>query len=122
MANEATDATESTKAGKADVANKAGNADEAKANEANEAKANEAGAKADEAIEAIVTNEIEANVIGEIIAANKKMGIDKVVAVNEANVAVDEAHDTIEALLGFKVNLFCYRRRICRMKIFQLLA
>ena len=24
--------------------------------------------------------------------------------------------------LGFKLNLICYRRRICRMKIFQLLA
>ena len=35
--------------------------------------------------------------IDEIIAAEEAITIDKVVAVDEANVAVDEANDTIEA-------------------------
>ena len=97
MTDKATDATENTKANKDDVANKASNAEEAKANEANEAKANEADSKANKAVETIVTKEIEANVIGKIIAADKAIVIDKVVAVNEANVAVDEANNTIKA-------------------------
>ena len=37
------------------------------------------------------------NVIGEIVAADEAIVIDKVVAVDVANVAVDEANDTIEA-------------------------
>ena len=65
-------------------------ADEAEAYEANDAEANEAD-------EAIVSNEFKANVIGEIVAADEAIVIDKVVAVDVANVAVDEANDTIEA-------------------------
>ncbi len=60
----------------ADVAGKPAEADEAKANKTNKAEANEADAKADETNKAIVANEIEANVIGKIIAANKANVID----------------------------------------------
>ncbi len=45
-------------------------------------KANEADAKADDAVEAIVTKEIEANVIDEIVAADEAIVIDEVSAVD----------------------------------------
>jgi len=83
-------------ADEAKVANKLAEADEADAYEANNAEADEADAEVNEANETIVSDEIETNVIGEIVAANKAIVIDKVVAVNEANFAVDEAKDTIE--------------------------
>ena len=56
--------------------------DEAKADEAN--KADEADAEANDTVEAIVTKEIEANVIDEIVAANEAIVIDKVIVVDEA--------------------------------------
>ena len=65
--------------------------DEAKADEANEA--NEADTEANDAVEAIVTEEIEANVINEIVAAKEAILDDAaneaimVNAANEANVA-----------------------------------
>jgi hypothetical protein len=78
------------------VADKPGDADEAKANEANKAEAYEADAEVNEAVEAIVTKEIESNVIDEIVAADEAIVIDEVIAVNEAIligkvIAVDEA-------------------------------
>ena len=90
--NEANDAT----ADKAEVTDKPTNADEAEAYKANNAEADEADAKEDEANKAIVSDEIEANVIGKIVAADTAIVIGKVVAVNKANVAVDEANGVLE--------------------------
>ncbi len=63
-------------ADKADVAGKPAKADKAKANEANKAEANEVDAEANETNEAIVADEIKANVIGKIIAADEANVID----------------------------------------------
>ncbi len=70
--------------------------DEAKADEAN--KADEADAEANDAVEAIVTKEIEANVIDEIVAANEAIVIDEVIAVDEA-ILDDAANEAIEAIV-----------------------
>ncbi len=86
-----TEANESNEA-KADEADEAIVADEADAieadedDDANEAdlanEANEADAEADNAVEAIVTEEIEANVIDKIVAADKAIVIYEVIAVD----------------------------------------
>ncbi len=53
-----------------------------------------------EANEAIVSDKIEVNVISEIFAADKSIVIDKVAAVNEANVAVDEDNGLLDNQLA----------------------
>ena len=55
-----------------------------------------ADAKANDAVEAIVTKEIEANVIDEIVAADEAIVIDEVIAVDEA-ILDDAANEAIEA-------------------------
>jgi hypothetical protein len=70
--------------------------DEAKADEANEA--DEADAKVNDAIEAIVTKEIEANVIDGIVAADDAIVIDEVIAVDKA-ILDDAANEAIEAIV-----------------------
>ena len=68
--------------------------DEAKADEANEA--NEADTEANDAVEAIVTEEIEANVINEIVAAKEAILDD---AANEA-IVVNAANEANEAFVA----------------------
>ena len=85
------------------MTNMPGDADEAKANEANEAEANEADAEVDEAVDAIVTKEIESNVIDEIIAADEAIVIDEVIAVDEA-ILIDEVIAVHEAILDNVAN------------------
>jgi hypothetical protein len=85
------------------VADKPGDANEAKANEANKAEADEADAEVDEAIEAIVTKEIESNVIDKIVAANKAIVIDEVIAVDEA-ILIDKVIAVDEAILDDAAN------------------
>ena len=101
MADKATDATETTEADEADVANKPGNAKEAKADEANKAKADEADTKANEAVEAIVTKEIDANVIDKIVAADDAIVINEVIAVDKA-ILIDNAAN--KAIVANKAN------------------
>jgi hypothetical protein len=62
------------------VADKPTEAEEAEADKANNAETDEANTEADVADEAIMAYEIEANVIGKIIAADKAIVIDDVVA------------------------------------------
>jgi len=81
--DEANDAT----ADEADVAGKPAKAEEAEAKKANKTKAEEANAEAYVADEAIVANEIEANVIGKIIAADEAIVIYHAIAVDEINEA-----------------------------------
>ena len=84
--------------------------DEAKADEANEV--DEADAKANDSVEAIVTEEIEANVIDEIIAADEAIVIDEVIAVDEAilddaaneAIVVDAANEANEAFVVDNAN------------------
>jgi hypothetical protein len=66
------------------VANKPAKPDEAEAYEANNVKADEADAKVDEANKAIVSDEIEASVIGKFVEAGEAIVIDKVIAVDKA--------------------------------------
>ena len=80
--------------------------DEAKVDEANEA--DEADAKANDAVEAIVTEEIEANVIDGIVAADDAIVIDEVIAVDKAIlddaanevIVVDAANEANEAFVA----------------------
>jgi hypothetical protein len=94
LADKAADATETTEADQADVADKPGDADEAKADEANKAEADEADAEADEAVEAIVTKEIEANAIDEIVAD------DKAIVINKADDSYNEANEVLDNQLA----------------------
>jgi hypothetical protein len=117
VANEAdaVEADEDDDANKADLANEAdveailtddAVLDEAKADEANQA--DEADAEVTDAVEVIVTKEIEANVINEIVAAEQVIVIDEVFAVDEtilddaANkaIVVDAANEANEAFVA----------------------
>ena len=85
------------------MADKPGDADEGKANEANKANADEADAEVDEAVEAIVTKEIDSNVIDEIVAADKAIVIDEIIAVDEA-ILIDEVIVADKAILDDAAN------------------
>ena len=77
-------ATEANWAIEADVAGEPTETDKAEANKANEAKANEADAKANETGGAIVADEIKANVIDKIVAADEAIVFDEVIADDKA--------------------------------------
>jgi hypothetical protein len=85
------------------VADKPDNADKAKANEANKAGADRADAQVDEAVEAIVTKEIESNVIDKIVAADEAIVIGEVIAVDEA-ILIDKVIAVDEAILDDAAN------------------
>jgi hypothetical protein len=92
LANEATEADKADLCHwviEADVAGKPTETDEAEANKANEAKADEADAEPNETGGAIVADEIKANVIDKIVAADKAIVIDEVIADDKA-ILIDE--------------------------------
>jgi hypothetical protein len=80
------------------VAGKPAEADEAEADEANKSEANEADAEANETGGAIVADEIKANVIDKIVAANEAILIDEVIAVDEA--ILDDATNEADEAIG----------------------
>ena len=94
--HEADKAIKAKWANKADVTGKPAEAEEAEADEANKAEAYEADAEANETGGAIVADEIKANVIDKIVAADEAILIDEVIAVNEA-ILDDATNDAIVA-------------------------
>ncbi len=82
------------------MADKPAKADEAEAYKANNAEADEADAEVDEAENAIVSNKIEASVIGKIVAANEAIVINKLIVVDEADesdkaIVADDANGAV---------------------------
>ena len=82
------------------MVDKPAKADEAEAYKANNAEVDEADAEVDEADKAIVSNKIEARVIGKIVAVDEAIVINKVIAVDEADesdktIVVDDANGAV---------------------------
>ena len=80
------------------MAGKPAEADKAEADEANKSEANEADAEANETGGAIVADEIKANVIDKIVAADEAILIDEVIAVDKA--ILDDATNEADEAIG----------------------